>query len=150
MSTQRIELSSLFLHDDTEVIEMEIPKLHPGNVFKLRPIRDADRRRWQKQFKLCRTCGGLTFIPIRDHASACPTCGGGRIGQSFDDVDVRRAVLKEICLGWSNWFVNDGSDEIPFTEAMRDKVAEFAPIFYAIREAADGLLQQVETEEGKD
>jgi len=143
----RIEVTDLFLAEAAEPVEVEIEGLHPGNRFLLLPIRDADRRRWQQQHKLCRTCGGLGFVPLRDSAAKCPTCGGTR-GPSFDDPAIRKATLAEFCRGWHDWLTASGSP-IPYSAEMRDRIAEDSGIYWMIRDAAERLLRRVEEAEEK-
>jgi len=142
--TKRI-LTDLFLTDSAEPIEVEVPEF--GCKFTLVPIRQSDRERWQKQFRMCPACGGVGFFPGDKRLLACHKCKGNP-GPSLADRDIRFAVLKEVVQGWSG-LVTDTGKEVPFSEGVLAKFSAEYEYFNILLNAAAALVKKVEQDEGE-
>jgi hypothetical protein len=139
-------ISDLFFTDEREPVEVEIEEFTDGNKFMLVPVRQRDRDRWQKEHKMCPTCGGLGFFPGEKRLLTCPRCKG-QAGPSHASPDVRAAILNDIVKGWSGWLSASGRD-IPYSEQTVAKVAEDFDLYNIIITAASETVKKSEDEEG--
>lgn len=133
---------------ETEILD-DKGKVVLSGTWTLLPVDDARRKAWQQRFHLCRSCGGLGFLPIGKHAPRCPSCGGRDTQPSFNDPKVRSQIFDEIVSGWQG-FVTKSGGEIPYSRELASKLAaEHADAFFAVVRAAESLHKvRMEDDEG--
>ena len=107
--------------------------------FLIKPSNAADRRRRQKDFKMCPKCNGLGVLPLGESAPKCPFCHGRPEQPSMDQPTIQLAIAEEICLGWRG-VPSDGGAELDFTqENLAENVAAFPQLFWSMIRVSDAL-----------
>ena len=145
-----IDVTDAWVNGNTEVTSVVIAEFRGAPRFALVPSDERDREAIASRIGVCKKCGGRGYEPVswgkQMRGVECPRCKGKT--KSPDDVDVRLAILKHVCQGWEGWLTKDGGD-VPFTDAMIEKVAAHGGAYVAIVAASQKLNTEYRDAEAK-
>lgn len=117
--------------------------------FLVKPTNATDRRRWQKEHKMCSKCNGVGVLPFGDGAPKCPFCHGRPELPSMDKPEIQTALAGELCLGWRG-VPSDEGGELEFTsQALEENVIAFPIFFWAILTRSGELGEGQAAAQGK-
>lgn len=138
----KIIVSDSWIKGQTDPVPVVVEELAGPPTWVLVPTDEEERLAIAKRAGYCERCEGERRIPAGQDRKGqpifakCPRCDGK--GLPLLSPPVMRAVFAHIVRGWSGWISAEG-EEIPYSEATRDRVAVHRAIWAVIVARAQEL-----------